>query len=384
MEKNIVFVNQHGSNKGDFAAFQTQIDLISNMFESKKIRLHVIYNVTTKGFDITDYKNIQINHLYDFTSTIREKLFYRLASVFPFFNTFNMGSGYIKKCKHVIDSADEIFLSNGGNNLGHYRDWRYMWRLRYSQYRKKQIKSFGNSISESGSKIFDYVKFRLIRSFEDYLCRDTISSNYLKSKKIKHTRTLDIVFAKTKNLFACNEVFNKIPNAVVFTPNELHSWHINFKGKDKTNIYVEVIDLLTERYQKNVILLPQLFSDNHINDYDYFLRLKKLSKKPDNVHVISDSSSVQEQLSYIRSSDYVIGGRYHSIVFALCQDVPVISISYESKMSGMMAFFNLSDYEMDVNDISIEKLEKIINLTKERNKFRVSHSAQNFVLEALK
>ena len=52
----------------------------------------------------------------------------------------------------------------------------------------------------------------------------------------------------------------------------------------------------------------------------------------------------------------IVGMRYHSNIFSAKMGVPFVSISYEQKMVGFMESAGLTDYCIDIEDLSVEKL----------------------------
>ena len=84
-------------------------------------------------------------------------------------------------------------------------------------------------------------------------------------------------------------------------------------------------------------MLPQLFCGREyaLNDVQLFRDLAK-AKQDSRVIVVADCYSSDVQQTIIHGAKYVIGARYHSIVFALNQGVPCIALSYEHKISGLL------------------------------------------------
>ena len=82
------------------------------------------------------------------------------------------------------------------------------------------------------------------------------------------------------------------------------------------------------------------------------------------------SSDIQQQI--IRGADAVFGARYHTIVFAINNNVPFVSLSYEHKMSGLLEELSLLDEMIDItnlftseedNDRILKQLDDLIPLT---------------------
>ena len=79
------------------------------------------------------------------------------------------------------------------------------------------------------------------------------------------------------------------------------------------------------------------------------------------------SSDIQQQI--IRGADAVFGARYHTIVFAINNNVPFVSLSYEHKMSGLLEELSLQDEMIDItklftseeeNNYVLEQLDRLI------------------------
>ena len=140
---------------------------------------------------------------------------------------------------------------------------------------------------------------------------------------------------------------------MVFVPNYLR-WHYAYKDRitheTVMDFYDNVFDVIWKHNPElNIVMLPQLFEkddDYAMSDVSMFRDLA--NKKQDNRIVLtSDNYSSDIQQTIIRKAQYLIGARYHSIVFAINQDVPFISLSYEHKMSGLLETLNKKEWSID-------------------------------------
>ena len=69
--------------------------------------------------------------------------------------------------------------------------------------------------------------------------------------------------------------------------------------------------------------------------------------------------------------DYMIGTRFHSVIFALSEGIPSIAITYGgNKGNGIMHDLNLADYAIPINEFEFERAKKTF-LTLCRNKSKV-------------
>ena len=79
------------------------------------------------------------------------------------------------------------------------------------------------------------------------------------------------------------------------------------------------------------------------------------------------SSDIQQQL--IREAQFLVKTRYHSVVFAINNEVPFAALSYENKISGLAASLGFFDRVVDITGgldaLSVaEKVENILDTFK--------------------
>ena len=106
----------------------------------------------------------------------------------------------------------------------------------------------------------------------------------------------------------------------------------------------------------DVVLLPQLHGDRH-NDAPYLLSICGGLDHPEGVVVVAPTTlSSDDQRSLIAASRFVIAGRYHPLVFAASSGVPAIVIPYEHKAVGFAGDAGLTEFVVELSEISGEKL----------------------------
>jgi colanic acid/amylovoran biosynthesis protein len=109
-------------------------------------------------------------------------------------------------------------------------------------------------------------------------------------------------------------------------------------------------------------MLPQTFANENKEDNDIIFFRKIAEKINDNrILLTADCYSSDIQQTLISKASFLVGARYHSIVFAINQNIPFISLSYEHKMTGLLQCLDLTEYEIDIQNIFKEK-QNILNL----------------------
>jgi colanic acid/amylovoran biosynthesis protein len=141
---------------------------------------------------------------------------------------------------------------------------------------------------------------------------------------------------------------------IVVVANNLTAGHLTFKSiesKILDSIYLDVLKMLTN---KNIVFLPQLFANG--NDKNYFQYLINSLDRDlrENIHIVDENYSSDIQQSIIKKSSFVIGARYHSIVFSINNNIPFLCLSYENKMKNTLEILSFSNYGIDLTKLTKE------------------------------
>jgi colanic acid/amylovoran biosynthesis protein len=109
------------------------------------------------------------------------------------------------------------------------------------------------------------------------------------------------------------------------------------------------------------VLIEHVFSEAfHEQDMICINEITALLPKETNYAVFSDLSLNCRQMKGIYSCfDYIIGTRFHSMIFSLMEGVPGIAITYGgNKGQGIMQDIGLGEYALSMESITGEKLIK--------------------------
>ena len=72
-------------------------------------------------------------------------------------------------------------------------------------------------------------------------------------------------------------------------------------------------------------------------------------------YLIENPFSLNQILGIEGRAKFVLGMRLHTIIYAAKMGTPVIGLSYDPKVAGMMETFNQKCY-VDIKDVTLEKL----------------------------
>ena len=285
----------------------------------------------------------------------------------------------LRQLKNLLKQYDCIIGAPGGMNMGGFKDWLHLFFFETVRRLNIPVLYWGRSIgpfydTNYQSKLFKKQSTKLLKYFSFIALRDNISVICANKMGINVEEIVDSAFLECPNATIPAHILQQIKgnDYVVFVPNEL-IWHPRYKNVDAANIdklYLILIELFKKHWpEKKIVMLPQTYKSK-IDDYTYFCKLASKSGN-ENIIVIDENQNSDIQQKIIAGSKFVIGARYHSIVFAINNEVPFISLSYEHKMKGLLEKLNMTEFMVEIQDIfdkghedkfkyAIENAEKIM------------------------
>ena len=351
--KKISIINQPLNNRGDQAAHRAFVRILNEYgFEILVLSLGDTQSIKSFSEGIEE-----VNYIcFEQPSRIIKGIA-RLFVFFPFLYKFaEFLPGYNKFC-HNLKSSDIIVCAPGGANMGVYKAWGHLENLFLALENNENVAIWGRSIGPFLKKTYsDKLFFRRSCSIMDSVgfisLRDQKSQEIISSLNYEFIKTIDTAFAYTPEMDLPEELSYLIDEKyIVFVPHKLYDWHSMFNKVDSkvfNHIYLEIIKKISSKGYK-VVMLPQLFNLDKEGDYRYFEYLKQQFSSGIDLISVDYNSDVQQAI--IKNAKALIGARYHSIIFAINNLTPFLSLSYEHKMCGMLQILGLSDYSLDLLEI---------------------------------
>jgi colanic acid/amylovoran biosynthesis protein len=357
--KNILIINQPLGNRGDEAAHRSLMRTLGKEFADAHF---TVLFVNQNDNDINDFAvdlpHITYTNIKGFNRRgvgfllrwiLRLNIIF-LSLLFP----------AIRKYANCIKQADVVICAPGGICMGGFQNWSHVFNLSLVRYYKKKLvyysRSFGPFPKKTNwNRAFRKVSYKLLNNFDFLSIRDKKTAELADKLNLKYIQSVDTAFLDTPKVEIPDDILKVINKEkfIVFVPNSL-TWHIAYKNRKQGDIdlfFVETLKILLQKNNK-ILMLPQLskYVTYSEPDYAYFCKLKNMVNN-DNVIVLNDTYSSDIQQKIIEKAACVVGARYHSIVFAINNSVPFISLSYEHKMTGLLELLNLIDKEINISDI---------------------------------
>lgn len=353
----IVVINQPMGNRGDESAHKALMRALSNTYPNADIEM-LAYGYSQ--FKIDQIAANEPNVTYTRIDTVGGsgkmlQLSYQYDTNIPV-----AFSSSLRTFKNKIKCADVVINAPGGICMGGFYNWIHVALLGIAKRMGKPIAYFGRSIgpfddSSEEFRLFKRRSFELLRYFGYISLRDAKSLKIADEIGIHPIQTVDTAFLDNTSAEIPDEVAKKIQGKkyVVFVPNSL-TWHFMYKNIAQDAIddfYISIIQYILKDNDIMIVMLPQVPENNkNANDRYYFESLKNKGNS-ERIIVVDDKYGSDIQQSIISKAEYVIGSRYHTIVFAINNAVPFVSLSYEHKMSGLLETLEIKDRMVDITKI---------------------------------
>lgn len=365
----ILMINQPIGNRGDESAHKGLVRKILSEFENVQITVLFCGDIqhSVDQFNVNDprVEYVNIKPAKAFGSTYKKCLLkghYLLWHIHP---TVRKIKSYYKDCDFVLNAP-------GGICMGGFQAWIHLFFLKMAFICNKKVVYYGRSFGPFPTRTpenrrFKELSMEFLQSFSFLSIRDQKTEKLARELSIDYIPTVDSAFLDNTHVAVPSALSDLINGEryMIFVPNLL-VWHYAYKDitdkKTVLDFYSGIIDIIRSKFGNiKILMLPQLF-DSPLNDIIFFKELKTCH--PDeNMFVIDDTYSSDIQQALIKDATFVIGARYHSIVFSINQATPFIALSYEHKISGLLESLNKEDRIIDISTIwsSEEDIKKCLH-----------------------
>lgn len=373
----ILIINQPLNNRGDESAHKALVRMICKEIPNAQIQVLFV------GANANSVLQFNVNNSnVQYIKLNWEKAFYKIAVSGLKHNNLRFLWNLhptIRKIIKIYNNTDYVLCAPGGICMGGFQNWLHLFFLKLSQYCNKPLFYYGRSFGPFPTKtkdnrIFKEISIEMLHYFSFLSIRDKKTEAIAKDLNINYVPTVDSAFLDSPQAIIPNEIQSLISaeKYMVFVPNLL-IWHYAYKNVRKETIltfYCNIIDIILNQYPDiNIVMLPQTFNfrtyeGDDINLFEEIAQMKRNKK----IIVIPDKYSSDIQQTIISKAEFLIGARYHSIVFAINNNIPFISLSYEHKMTGLLQSLNKLDCSIDISETftSVNKTQETLHSIQEK------------------
>ena len=361
---NLLIINQPDSNYGDLAAHRSLTRYIKNVFPDAHLRILSLKmnSENCEKMNVTNSEYISLSgrgaRFIFFAKVIfLLKYFHFPVKFLWFFFSFYPD---IKKTIGYVKWADYVICAHGGISMGTFQNWQHILFLEIAKTFGKKLAYYSRSWGpftekDFWSRVYKRASLALLKEFDFHSIRDSKTMKMADELRLNYIPAIDTVFLDQPRVEIPGEIGGFIGNSDyrIFVPNTL-VWHRDYKSGDPEKIksfYLGIMRILLDRYPNDkIIMLPQLYA-RRTNGDESFFRMLQQEMNDCRIFVVSDKYCSDVQQTLISNSKLVIGARYHSIVFAINNEVPFISLSYEHKMNGLLEILDAENRSVDIYDL---------------------------------
>ena len=356
---NILIIHSHNANRGDEAAVKAMVDELLLKYPDANI------TISNNGF--TPYPNMpdKVTQISRFP-----KLQSRIAQMEFFLELATKGKMVFSKdgkmfMKSLLQ-ADIVLHAPGGPSIGdtYFKAEKlYLWRLDFIRRLGVPYIFYAPSMGPFKCTERNKLRKKVIAGAEKVILRDPISVKYVKEllPNVDVEQALDSALQHDIDMKANERKYNSYPELKKFI--EEHEkcigititdlkWHpVHQKEKIIDQIPVVFKAFISQKVKEGygIIFIPQLYGNlndtqimnEYMMDYGTFM-----------IDAFSEERDTYFQQYVIGKLYAVVGMRYHSNIFSAKMGTPFVSVSYEQKMKGFMQSIGLSNYCIDLNDLS--------------------------------
>lgn len=353
---NILVINQPVGNRGDESAHRALMQSLNEALPDAHVTVLAFqdFQNAIDEFCVKSTNNRYVNFLFR-----HNYMAYEMSEFVTKHNVVKLGTELhpvLRKLKRYYKEADVVICAPGGICMGGFQNWRHLYLLQMARWMHKPMVYYSRSIgpfpvSTPAERRFRKQSLELLGDFTFLSLRDRKSKELARSMGIPFTPSVDTAFLRQPQVCLPDDLCSGLGNDyVVFVPNEL-TWHFAFKTVPQDTVdrfYLFIMSELRDVYpQANIVMLPQLCSLGEKGDYRYFSMLQQKSNDP-KVVVLPDTYSSDVQQTVISRAQMVVGARYHSVVFAINNEIPFVALGYEHKIGGLLEDLSLTDHMVDI------------------------------------
>lgn len=357
-------INQPLNNRGDESAHKALIKRILQEIQEAEITVLFMEKKNTMQDD--SIKQFMVNSprvkyvVYRPWISRGISFFQRIGQKYEIPLIWRLHPG-VKGFMSYFKNADVVLCAPGGMCMGGFQRWGHVFNLQCAKYYNKPLAYYGRSFGPFPTKtsanrrfkdmsieMLNYISYLSIRDRKTEQIADELGIN-------KYVSTIDSAFLETPKEKIPQE-FQKVLRGnsyFVFVPNLL-IWHPAYKGvlskKQIIEFYNAILDILFDKYPRHkAVMLPQTFDcdTDDGNDINLFMEIKRF-RNDSRLIVIDDTYSSDVQQAIIAEADLMVGARYHSVVFAINNNTPLIALSYEHKIAGLLENLGKTDCMVNI------------------------------------
>jgi len=219
--------------------------------------------------------------------------------------------------------------------------------------------NYTQSIGPFGNKFQEWMAKFAVRRLTGIIVREDISLQLLRKWGIAKNvfSSVDSGFSFTSN--STNDLRRElgISQQQTMVGVTVRDWLKPTEQTKYERAIAKLCDYIIKKHDFAIVFIPQVTVENHgDDDRKSGQRVYDLMEYKNGARVISGRYDHQAIKAIYGKLDYLVGTRFHSVIFALTSYVPSIAIEYEHKTRGIMTDLGLEKWVVDIHKINAAQL----------------------------
>jgi colanic acid/amylovoran biosynthesis protein len=361
------------NNKGDAALLSVLVSDAKRAFPNADITVLTLDPIAeNEQFEGVPVKNALMHYVLDskhrfvqvlracslVTTTLLWAFFYRIYGVsIPL-------PKEVKETVYLYRDADLIIPVGGGYMLsksGFINTTRLFFTVYpflFSALLRKITINYAQSVGPFGNRFQAWLAKQSIKRLSGIIVRESISMELMRRWNIKNSfLSVDSGFSFSTTDKVNIRTLYSIPDDKMLVGLTVRSWFPGPQQEQYERAIADVCDTIIERHDAYVVFIPQVTVEHNADDdRESSKRTYAYMRHADRARVAIEHYDHFKIKALYSELDYLIGTRFHSVIFALTSFVPAIAIGYEYKTQGIMADLGLEQWTVPIERVTAPEL----------------------------
>lgn len=363
MSKKIMLLGAslESDNRGVNALGIGAITILKNSYPDSEIFLLLVGSrADSQKIIFVDGQEVSIDLFYfpkyDFLKSIVEAYLHNIFKI-----------SEIMDISRLINKSDMFFDINEGDSFsdiyGFKRIVRHFFDSKLILSWNKHLIFLPQTIGPFNSVIGKFLGKHILKRLSKIFVRDTKAKEFLQGINVDYELAIDMaVYMAPKEIdidIKDNTIGVNINGLMFF--NRYGSMEGKYDHYEK--FLVKLIKEISNR-GFNIFLIPHTYNANLPNEEDDLEAIQVfLKENPDlkrNIDYLDKNYTAQEIKYVLSKMEFFMGSRMHACIGALSKSVPTIGLSYSYKFAGTFKMFELEDHVIELNNLSEEQIDVLI------------------------
>ena len=399
-KKNVLIVQNFNPNKGNSSVISATLHVLKDANVNIEItsavpeKGRIQYNVNCYEW-LVSYKDIiyQKSKFKKIIALIKEMLWVVYLFIWIGFYKIKIKLPVPKRKRETVKAymrADIVVFPGGHsfttmNGLGQV--FSHCMGFHFGNILKKKTMVYAHTIGPFKGRFSGIIKWMsmyVLKRTTLVTVREKDSMKFCKNINAKLTAetvfSLPTDFTLAENVAELKELRSYEKPVIGLTIHHIYYKYF-FTKEEYMKIMTDIINLIIDKYDCNVLLIPMEAKTGNYNDRDMAHEMKEMLNQKERFCIIENEYESSVTAAIIGSCDMFIGTKTHSIVYGLKSEVPTLSIAYQQKANEFMEMYGVLENSINLKELNIADFDKIFcRMINNLNEVRKTQHTQNNII----